>query len=45
LGHFDITSKPIQGWVMVTSDGYESDDALANWVRHGVEFALSLLAK
>lgn len=42
---FDMTGKPMQGWVMVAADGYESDEALTDWVRQGVEFALSLPAK
>jgi TfoX/Sxy family transcriptional regulator of competence genes len=42
---FDITGKPSQGWVMVAAEGFESDEALANWVQQGVDFALSLPAK
>ncbi|MBI1879885.1 MAG: TfoX/Sxy family protein [Chloroflexi bacterium] len=42
---FDMTGRPMQGWVMVAADGYEADEALADWVRMGVEFALSLPAK
>jgi TfoX/Sxy family transcriptional regulator of competence genes len=42
---FDITGRPMKGWVMVTSDGYKSDEALEDWVRWGVDFALSLPAK
>jgi hypothetical protein len=42
---FDITGKPSQGWVMVAAEGCESDEALADWVRQGVDFALSLPAK
>ncbi len=42
---FDITGRPMKGWVMVTSDGYESDDALKGWVQQGVDIALSLPAK
>ena len=42
---FDITGRPMKGWCMVTSDGYESDDALKGWVQQGVDFALSLPAK
>jgi hypothetical protein len=30
---------------MVTSDGYESDEALEDWVQQGLDFALSLPAK
>jgi TfoX/Sxy family transcriptional regulator of competence genes len=42
---FDITGKPMKGWVMVTSDGYESAEALEDWVQQGLDFALSLPAK
>jgi hypothetical protein len=42
---FDITGRPMKGWVMVASDGYESDEALKGWVRWGVDFALSLPPK
>ena len=42
---FDITGRPMKGWVMVTSDGYESDEALEDWVQQGVDFALSLPPK
>ncbi len=42
---FDMTGRSMKGWVMVSSEGYESDDALKDWVQRGVEFALSLPAK
>ena len=42
---FDITGRPMKGWVMVVSDGYESDEALEDWVQRGLDFALSLPAK
>jgi TfoX/Sxy family transcriptional regulator of competence genes len=42
---FDITGRPMKGWVMVTSDGYESDEALEDWVQRGLDFALSLPPK
>ena len=42
---FDFTGRPMKGWVMVASGGYESDDALKDWVQQGVDFALSLPAK
>ena len=42
---FDITGRPMRGWVMVTSDSYESDEALEDWVQQGLDFALSLPAK
>ena len=42
---FDLTGRPMKGWIVVTSEGYESDDDLKNWVQQGVDFALSLPAK
>ena len=41
----DITGRPMTGWVTVEPDGYESDEALIEWVRQGVDFALSLPPK
>ena len=42
---FDVSGKPMKGWVMVRPGGYESDAALKDWVQQGVTFALSLPAK
>ena len=42
---FDITGRPMKGWVLVGSEGCESDEALEGWVRRGLRFALSLPAK
>jgi TfoX/Sxy family transcriptional regulator of competence genes len=42
---FDFSGRPMRGWVMVASDGYESDEALQGWVQQGVDFALSLPPK
>lgn len=42
---FDITGKPMVGWVMVAAPGFESDADLQQWVRWGVEYALSLPPK
>ena len=42
---FDITGRPMKGWVMVMSDGYESDEAVEDWVQRGVDFALTLPSK
>ncbi len=42
---FDITGRPMKGWVMIVPDGYESDDDLNDWVQKGVGFALTLPAK
>jgi len=42
---FDISGRPMRGWVMVGPEGYESDDYLPEWVQQGVGFALTLPAK
>jgi hypothetical protein len=42
---FDITGKPMKGWVMVSSEGYETDEDLFHWIQQGVHYALSLPPK
>ncbi|MCI0396425.1 MAG: TfoX/Sxy family protein [Chloroflexi bacterium] len=42
---FDLTGRPMAGWIVVGPAGYESDQALQNWVRQGVAFARSLPPK
>jgi len=42
---FDITRRPMTGWVMVSSKGYESDKDLQKWIQRGVDIALSLPPK
>lgn len=44
-GVFDLTGRPMKGWVVVTAEGYESDGDLLDWVRQGVAFAASLPPK
>lgn len=42
---FDITGRPMKGWIMVGPAGYASDDALAAWIAQGITFAQSLPPK
>ena len=42
---FDITGKPMTGWVMVDGEGYKSDKDLREWVQQGVDYALRLPPK
>ncbi len=42
---FDITGRPMSGWVMVSADVLVDDGDLLAWVRQGVDFALSLPPK
>ena len=44
-GPFDITGKPMKGWVMIAKDGYESDPDLKAWLNQAKAFAKSLPAK
>jgi TfoX/Sxy family transcriptional regulator of competence genes len=42
---FDMTGRPMKGWVLVERAGFESEAELNAWVRQGVEFACGLPAK
>jgi hypothetical protein len=42
---FDITGRPMTGWVMVSPDGVSDEGALQQWVQQGVDFASTLPAK
>jgi len=42
---FDLTGKPMAGWVLVDSKGFASDDDLNHWVKLGVAYAATLPAK
>ena len=42
---FDITGRPMKGWVVVGPEGVEDDDQLAGWIGRAVKFVRSLPAK
>ena len=42
---FDITGKPMKGWVMVEPEGIQSDDQLAGWIERAVTFVKTLPRK
>ena len=42
---FDITGRPMKGWVMVAPDGVATEDALSRWLSQAREFALTLAPK
>jgi hypothetical protein len=42
---FDMTGRPMAGWLLVGQDATASDEALRAWVERGVAFASSLPAK
>jgi len=42
---FDMTGRPMKGWLVVEADGCKTDKQLSTWVKEGVEFALTLPTK
>lgn len=42
---FDITGKPMKGWLMVEPAGCKPARQLSSWVKEGIEFALTLPPK
>ena len=42
---FDITGRPMKGWVLVEPEGVEGDDQLAGWIQRAVKFVGNLPAK
>jgi TfoX/Sxy family transcriptional regulator of competence genes len=45
VGEFDITGKPMKGWVMVEPDGIENDEQLSQWIERGMNFVKTLPKK
>ena len=42
---FDITGRPMKGWIMVERAGFVDDEALADWLNQAKEFVSALPAK
>jgi TfoX/Sxy family transcriptional regulator of competence genes len=42
---FDITGRPMKGWIMVEPDGVETEEQLRSWMGRGVEFVERLPRK
>ena len=42
---FDITGRPMKGWIMVGPDGFHNDEELEAWLNQAKEFVLALPAK
>jgi TfoX/Sxy family transcriptional regulator of competence genes len=42
---FDLTGRPMKGWLLVSADTLAPQKALAAWVNRGVSFARSLPPK
>jgi TfoX/Sxy family transcriptional regulator of competence genes len=39
---FDLTGRPLTGWVQVAPEGWTKDEDLTAWVERGVVYAMSL---
>ena len=42
---FDITGRPMKGWVLVEPEGVQHDDQLKGWIQRAVKFVRALPAK
>ena len=42
---FDLTGKPMKGWLLVEADGVKTEKQLSAWVKEGIEFASTLPSK
>lgn len=42
---FDITGRPMKGWILVDPAGLEEDSVLNEWIRRSLEFVETLPAK
>ncbi len=42
---FDITGRPMKGWVMVEPDGIDSDHQLTHWIDQAIQFVRTLPIK
>jgi TfoX/Sxy family transcriptional regulator of competence genes len=42
---FDVSGRPMKGWLLVKPTGLENNRALAKWLRRATEYAASLPKK
>jgi len=42
---FDVTGKPMKGWILVEPAGLEDDDQLRGWIDQAAKFVKSLRKK
>ena len=42
---FDMTGRPMKGWVVVEAEGIDSEEALQSWIEPAIKFTRSLPLK
>jgi TfoX/Sxy family transcriptional regulator of competence genes len=42
---FDLTGKPMKGWLLVEANGVKTDKQLSAWIKESIEFASTLPVK
>ena len=42
---FDITGRPMKGWMLVEPEGVGDDDQLKGWIEHAMRFVGTLAGK
>jgi len=42
---FDVTGKPMKGWILVEPQGIEDEDQLQGWIEQAMKFVKSLPKK
>ncbi|MCI0359780.1 MAG: TfoX/Sxy family protein [Planctomycetaceae bacterium] len=45
VGEFDITGRPMRGWVLVEADGLDDDGQLRSWIDRSLQFVATLPVK
>ena len=45
VSEFDITGRPMTGWVMVSPEGFSDEEELKQWLEAAVKFVRRLPAK
>jgi TfoX/Sxy family transcriptional regulator of competence genes len=45
VGEFDITGRPLKGWILVEPDGLETNEQLVGWIQRAVAFVGGLPVK
>lgn len=45
VSEFDITGRPMKGWIMIALDGIDADSQLDHWIQSSLNFVTTLPLK